>query len=239
MCKNPLSKTLLPVNTVCCYRLASIKSSIYASLRELPVLLHVVITWSVVWTISHSFPATVFWRNLVTCNGLGIFKCHSVTQTAHHLFCSIPGFLPCVKFSICYIIIWLSICPFLSQQKEHSCSVSLLHSETKLWHWHSHLFIFYLQRGQARLQLVVAHQEFCLDRLLCTHLTHLGLRDKGNFIRRISQREQQTQRDAHCIYVPTKQTILIALFSSDPPHPPCVADSQSVQEDRRSGCACP
>lgn len=38
---------------------------------------------------------------------------------------------------------------------------------------HSHLFIFNLQRGQAGLELVIAHQQLCLDRLLCTELTHL------------------------------------------------------------------
>lgn len=37
----------------------------------------------------------------------------------------------------------------------------------------SHLFIFNLQRGQAGLQLVVAHQQLRLDGLLGTELTHL------------------------------------------------------------------
>lgn len=44
---------------------------------------------------------------------------------------------------------------------------------------HPHLFIFNLERGQAGLQLVVAHQELCLDRLLRTHLTHLGLKGRN------------------------------------------------------------
>lgn len=44
----------------------------------------------------------------------------------------------------------------------------------------SHLFIFNLQCGQAGLQLVVAHQQLRLDRLLCTELTHLRRgKDKG------------------------------------------------------------
>lgn len=35
------------------------------------------------------------------------------------------------------------------------------------------------------------------------------------------------------------QTNMAALFCVDLPHPPCVADSRSMLEDRRSGCACP
>lgn len=77
---------------------------------------------------------------------------------------------------------------------------------------HSHLFILYLQRGQAGLQLVVAHQELCLDRLLCTHLTHLvlGKEREGssggfNIENSIIQRTETY-----------KQTILTGLLSAVP-----------------------
>lgn len=66
---------------------------------------------------------------------------------------------------------WLP--PWFSR-KQHCC-VQFLEE------LHSHLFIFNLQCGQARLQLVVAHQELCLDRLLSAQLTHLGLRKEREF----------------------------------------------------------
>lgn len=105
---------------------------------------------------------------------------------------------------------------------------------------HSHLFIFYPQCGEARLQLVVAHQQLCLDRLLCTHLTHLGLRKKGSLPRGFNTENiKQDERHFMSKTKTFKTNHYCIFFPSDSPRPPCVAGSQSVLEDRKSGCVCP
>ena len=48
----------------------------------------------------------------------------------------------------------------------------------------THLLILYLESGQSGLQLVVPHEQFRLDRLLCTDLAHL-------------------QKDSQCLWLPS------------------------------------
>ena len=102
----------------------------------------------------------------------------------------------------------------------------------------THLFILYLQRGQARLQLVMAHQKLSLDRLLCAHLTHLGWKRKKEELSQENDLKANMMRKLTLNHE-LRLRLRIPTFLGDSPHRPCAADSRSVREDRRSDCVCP